>query len=75
MEQFYHYLSFNGMALPTDFRMPSIEGFRPRTSVDIPGIIYIFHAAGNGLVNIRIWANCRHFMIFLIMWQAPLHII
>lgn len=32
MEQFYHYLSFNGMALPTDFRMPSIEGFRPRTS-------------------------------------------
>ena len=32
MEQFYHYISFNGFALPTDFRMPSIEGFKPRSS-------------------------------------------
>lgn len=32
MEQFYHYIRFNGLSLPTDFRMPSIEGFKPRTS-------------------------------------------
>lgn len=32
MEQFYHYISFNGFTLPTDFRMPSIKGFKPRTS-------------------------------------------
>lgn len=32
MEQFYHYISFNGFALPTDFRMPSIKGFKPRSS-------------------------------------------
>lgn len=32
MEQFYHYISFNGISLPTDFRMPSIEGFKPRSS-------------------------------------------
>lgn len=32
MEQFYHYLSIDGIALPTDFRMPSIKGFKPRSS-------------------------------------------
>lgn len=32
MEQFYHYLRFSSWALPTDFRMPSIDGYRPRTS-------------------------------------------
>lgn len=32
MEQFYHYICFNYFALPTDFRMPSIENFRPRSS-------------------------------------------
>lgn len=32
MEQFYHYISINGFALPTDFRMPSIKGFKPRSS-------------------------------------------
>jgi len=32
MEQFYHFISFNSISLPTDFRMPSIEGFKPRSS-------------------------------------------
>ena len=32
MEQFYHYLRFGSVALPTDFRMPSIEGYKPRSS-------------------------------------------
>lgn len=32
MEQFYHYLQIESMALPTDFRMPSIEGYKPRSS-------------------------------------------
>ena len=32
MEQFYHYLCFDYLSLPTDFRMPSIDGFRPRSS-------------------------------------------
>lgn len=32
MEQFYHYLRWESLALPTDFRMPSIEGFKPRSS-------------------------------------------
>ena len=26
MEQFYHYIRFSNLSLPTDFRMPSIEG-------------------------------------------------
>ncbi len=32
MEQFYHYLRFDYLAFPTDFRMPSIDGFKPRSS-------------------------------------------
>mgnify|MGYP001028890185 CR=1 FL=1 len=32
MEQFYHYLRFSSWALPTDFRMPSIDGYKPRSS-------------------------------------------
>lgn len=32
MEQFYHNLRFDYLSLPTDFRMPSIDGFRPRSS-------------------------------------------
>lgn len=32
MEQFYHYLRFGSVALPTDFRMPSINGYKPRSS-------------------------------------------
>ncbi|HIZ26703.1 MAG TPA: TonB-dependent receptor [Candidatus Barnesiella merdipullorum] len=32
MEQFYHYLRFNTFYLPTDFRMPSIEAYKPRSS-------------------------------------------
>lgn len=32
MEQFYHYLRFDSFSLPTDFRMPSIDGFKPRSS-------------------------------------------
>lgn len=32
MEQFYHYLRFNTFYMPTDFRMPSIESYKPRSS-------------------------------------------
>lgn len=32
MEQFYHYIKLGDMALPTDFRMPSIGEFKPRRS-------------------------------------------
>jgi hypothetical protein len=32
MEQFYHYLRFGSVALPTDFRMPSIDGYKPRSA-------------------------------------------
>lgn len=32
MEQFYHYICLNDFALPTDFRMPSIGKFKPRSS-------------------------------------------
>lgn len=32
MEQFYHYLAMTTFSMPTDFRMPSIEGFHPRSS-------------------------------------------
>lgn len=32
MEQFHHYLKFNALPLPTEFRMPSIEGYKPRSS-------------------------------------------
>lgn len=32
MQQFYHYLSLELMPMPTDFRMPSIMGFKPSIS-------------------------------------------
>lgn len=32
MEQFYHYIRIDALPLPTDFRMPSINGFKPSTS-------------------------------------------
>lgn len=32
MEQFYHYIRVDVIPLPTDFRMPSIRGFKPSTS-------------------------------------------
>lgn len=32
MEQFYHYLRFSTISLPTDFRMPSIGSYKPRES-------------------------------------------
>lgn len=32
MEQFYHYLRMDNFSFPTDFRMPSIEGYKPRSS-------------------------------------------
>lgn len=32
MEQFYHFLRFDSFSLPADFRMPSIDGFKPRSS-------------------------------------------
>ncbi len=32
MEQFYHYIRLDALPLPTDFRMPSIKGFKPSTS-------------------------------------------
>lgn len=32
MEQFYHYLRFDYLSMPTDFHMPSIDGFKPRSS-------------------------------------------
>lgn len=32
MAQFYHYLRMDLYSLPTDFRMPSIAGYKPRTS-------------------------------------------
>ena len=35
MQQFYHFLRLETIALPTDFRMPSIDGFKPRASEHI----------------------------------------
>lgn len=32
MEQFYHVIRLENVAMPTDFRMPSIGGFKPRSS-------------------------------------------
>lgn len=32
MEQFYHYLQLDAIALPTDLRMPTVSGFKPRMS-------------------------------------------
>lgn len=32
MEQFYHYIRVDAFPLPTDFRMPSIDGIKPSTS-------------------------------------------
>lgn len=32
MEQFYHYIRIDALPLPTDFRMPSVDGIKPSTS-------------------------------------------
>lgn|SRR5574344_775348 len=32
MEQFYHYIRLDALPLPTDFRMPSVNGFKPSSS-------------------------------------------
>ena len=37
MEQFYHNICMDEIAVPADFRMPSIKGFKPSSSVHIEG--------------------------------------
>lgn len=65
MEQFYHYLSINGLSLPTDFRMPSIDGFKPRSSEHYEaGWKFNFNSgknssAGNGRLELSAFYKTR----------------
>lgn len=57
MEQFYHYLRLDALPLPTDFRMPSIEGFRPRTSDHLE--LGWKHYLSGGMLELSAYAKSR----------------
>lgn len=63
MEQFYHYLRINAIALPTDFRMPSIEGYKPRSSEYYE--IKWKHFLSNGLIDLSIFYKTRRNLVTL----------
>ncbi len=57
MAQFYHYLRIDDITLPTDLRMPSINGFQPRTSNHYEGGWKIL--LGNGYVDYSLYYKDR----------------
>lgn len=61
MEQFYHYICLSNFALPTDFRMPSIEGFRPRSSEHFE--IGWKHFLQNGYLEASAFYKTRHHVV------------
>lgn len=63
MEQFYHYLKFNVVPLPTEFRMPSIDGYKPRTSEHYEaGWKHFFR---NGILELSAYYKTRRNIIAL----------
>lgn len=63
MEQFYHYLKLGSLALPTDFRMPSIEGYKPRSSEHYE--IRWKHFLGNGVADLSVYYKTRRNLLAL----------
>lgn len=63
MAQFYHYFRFYGMDLPTDLRMPSINGFKPQTSVHTE--LGWKHYLNGGYTNASIYYKQRNKILFV----------
>ncbi len=63
MEQFYHHLRFDFLSLPTDFRMPSIERYKPRTSEHYE--LGWKHFLGNGQVEVSTYYKTRRNLLAL----------
>ena len=63
MEQFYHYLRFDYLSLPTNFRMPSIDGFRPRSSEHYEAGWK--HFLENGQIDVSAYYKTRRHVVAL----------
>ncbi|MBM6734092.1 TonB-dependent receptor [Mediterranea massiliensis] len=63
MEQFYHNLRFDYLSLPTDFRMPSIDGFRPRSSEHYE--VGWKHFLENGQLDVSAYYKTRRHVVAL----------
>lgn len=63
MEQFYHYLRFNTFYMPTDFRMPSIGSYKPRSSEHYE--IGWKHYLKNGAIEASIYYKTRRNIVAL----------
>lgn len=61
MEQFYHYIALGYIAFPTDFRMPSIEGFKPRSSEHYE--LGWKHFLENGYAEASVFYKTRHHVL------------
>lgn len=57
MEQFYHCLRLYHLDLPTDFRMPSIDGYKPRSSEQYE--IGWKHFLNNGIFEVSAYYKTR----------------
>ena len=57
MEQFYHCLRLYYLDLPTDFRMPSIDGYKPRSSEQYE--IGWKHFLNNGIFEVSAYYKTR----------------
>lgn len=58
MEQFYHCLRLSYWDMPTDFRMPCIDGYKPRTSEHYEAGWK--HFIDNGLLEVSAYYKTRH---------------
>lgn len=63
MAQFYHYFRFYGMDFPTDLRMPSINQFKPQTSVHTE--LGWKHYLNGGYTNVSIYYKQRDKILFV----------
>lgn len=63
MAQFYHYFRFYGMDFPTDLRMPSINQFKPQTSVHTE--LGWKHYLNGGYTNASIYYKQRDKILFV----------
>lgn len=63
MEQFYHNLRIDYLSLPTDFRMPSIDGFRPRSSEHYE--VGWKHFLENGQLDVSAYYKTRRHVVAL----------
>lgn len=63
MAQFYHYLRIDLFSLPTDFRMPSIAGYKPRLSNQLD--VGWKHYLPDGLIESSLFYKSRENIIAL----------